>query len=33
MIIKDWMTTDVITIDPEASMMRAAKLMKEKRHP
>ncbi len=30
MIIKDWMTTDVITIDPEASMMRAAKLMKEK---
>lgn len=30
MIIKDWMTPDVITIDPEASMMRAAKLMKEK---
>ncbi len=30
MIIKDWMTSDVITIDPEASMMRAAKLMKEK---
>ncbi|NLY42336.1 MAG: CBS domain-containing protein [Desulfovibrionales bacterium] len=30
MIIKDWMTKDVITIDPEASMMRAAKLMKEK---
>lgn len=30
MIIKDWMTTDVITVDPEASMMRAAKMMKEK---
>ncbi|MDY0275986.1 MAG: CBS and ACT domain-containing protein [Desulfomicrobium sp.] len=30
MIIKEWMTKDVITIDPEASMMRAAKLMKEK---
>jgi len=30
MIIKDWMTKDVITVDPEASMMRAAKLMKEK---
>lgn len=30
MIIKDWMTTNVITIDPESSMMRAAKLMKEK---
>lgn len=30
MIIKDWMTADVITVDPEASMMRAAKLMKEK---
>lgn len=30
MIIKDWMTPAVITIDPEASMMRAAKLMKEK---
>jgi acetoin utilization protein AcuB len=30
MIIKDWMTTDVITVDPESSMMRAAKMMKEK---
>lgn len=30
MIISDWMTKDVITIDPEASMMRAAKIMKEK---
>lgn len=30
MIIKDWMTKDVVTVDPEASMMRAAKLMKEK---
>ena len=30
MIIKDWMTKDVITVDPETSMMRAAKLMKEK---
>jgi len=30
MIIKDWMTKDVITVDPEASMMRAAKMMKEK---
>lgn len=30
MIIKDWMTVNVITIDPEASMMRAAKIMKEK---
>lgn len=30
MIIKEWMTKDVITVDPEASMMRAAKLMKEK---
>jgi acetoin utilization protein AcuB len=30
MIIKDWMTKDVITVDPEFSMMRAAKLMKEK---
>jgi acetoin utilization protein AcuB len=30
MIIKEWMTTDVITVDPEASMMRAAKMMKEK---
>jgi len=30
MIVKEWMTKDVITVDPEASMMRAAKLMKEK---
>ena len=30
MIIKEWMTADVITVDPETSMMRAAKLMKEK---
>ena len=30
MIIKDWMTKDVITVDPETSMMRAAKLMKDK---
>jgi acetoin utilization protein AcuB len=30
MIIKEWMTRDVITVDPETSMMRAAKLMKEK---
>ena len=30
MIIKDWMTRDVITVDPETSMMRAAKMMKEK---
>ncbi len=30
MIIKDWMTKNVITVDPETSMMRAAKLMKEK---
>lgn len=30
MIINEWMTKDVITVDPEASMMRAAKLMKEK---
>lgn len=30
MIIKDWMTRDVITVDPETSMMRAAKVMKEK---
>ena len=30
MLIKDWMTKDVITVDPETSMMRAAKLMKEK---
>jgi acetoin utilization protein AcuB len=30
MIIKDWMTKDVITVDPESSMMRAAKMMKEK---
>ena len=30
MIIKEWMTKDVITVDPETSMMRAAKLMKEK---
>lgn len=30
MIIKDWMTKDVITVDPETSMMRAAKVMKEK---
>ena len=30
MIIKNWITKDVITVDPETSMMRAAKLMKEK---
>ena len=30
MIIKEWMTRDVITVDPETSMMRAAKQMKEK---
>lgn len=30
MIIKEWMTRDVITVYPETSMMRAAKLMKEK---
>ncbi|MBP9944731.1 MAG: CBS domain-containing protein, partial [Desulfomicrobium sp.] len=30
MIVKEWMTKDVITVDPETSMMRAAKLMKEK---
>ena len=30
MIIKEWMTKDVITVDPETSMMRAAKMMKEK---
>lgn len=30
MIIKDWMTKDVITVDSETSMMRASKLMKEK---
>lgn len=30
MIIKDWMTKDVLTVDPESSMMRAAKIMKEK---
>lgn len=30
MLIKDWMTKDVITIDSDASMMRAAKMMTEK---
>ncbi len=30
MIINEWMTKDVITVDPEASVMRAAKRMKEK---
>lgn len=30
MLIRDWMTRDVITVAPETSMMQASKLMKEK---
>lgn len=30
MIIKDWMTRDVLTVTPDVSMMRAAKMMKDK---
>lgn len=30
MIIKDWMTRDVLTVTPDVTMMRAAKLMKDK---
>jgi acetoin utilization protein AcuB len=29
MIVKDWMTKNPITVDPDTSMMRASKLMKE----
>lgn len=29
MLIRDWMTRDVITVTPETSMMKASKLMKE----
>lgn len=31
MLIENWMTKDVITLTPETSMMKASKLMKEKR--
>lgn len=31
MLIENWMTKDVVTLTPEASMMKASKLMKEKR--
>jgi acetoin utilization protein AcuB len=31
MLIANWMTKDVITLTPETSMMKASKLMKEKR--
>ncbi|SDK44103.1 acetoin utilization protein AcuB [Maridesulfovibrio ferrireducens] len=30
MLVKNWMTKDVITLTPERSMMKAAKLMKDK---
>lgn len=30
MLVANWMTTDVITITPERSMMKASKLMKDK---
>jgi acetoin utilization protein AcuB len=30
MLIRDWMTKDVVTITPDTSMMRASKIMKEK---
>jgi acetoin utilization protein AcuB len=30
MIVKNWMTTNVITISPDTSMMKASRLMKEK---
>lgn len=29
MLIRDWMTKDVITVSPETSMMKASKLMRE----
>lgn len=29
MLVKDWMTTDVITIDEETSVMKASQIMKE----
>ncbi|MBC7355437.1 MAG: CBS domain-containing protein, partial [Desulfomicrobiaceae bacterium] len=29
MIVKNWMTKNPITVDPETSMMRASKIMKE----
>jgi acetoin utilization protein AcuB len=29
MIVKDWMTKNPITVDPETSMMRASKILKE----
>lgn len=29
MLIRDWMTKDVITVQPETSMMKASKLMRE----
>jgi acetoin utilization protein AcuB len=30
MIVRDWMTKDVISVTPETSMMKASRLMKEK---
>ena len=29
MLIRDWMTTDVITATPETSMLKVSKMMKE----
>jgi acetoin utilization protein AcuB len=31
MLVKGWMTTDVVTVDEEASMMKASIIMKEKK--
>jgi len=31
MLIRDWMTKDVITVGPETSMMKASKLMRERK--
>ncbi len=30
MLIREWMTRDVFTVDPDSSMMKAARLMKDK---
>ena len=31
MLIRDWMTKDVLTVSPETSMMKASKLMRERK--
>jgi len=31
MLIRDWMTKDVVTVGPETSMMKASKLMRERK--